>query len=246
MKLKNKIAIVTGASRGIGKCIAEKLSEEGANVVINFLHSEKDAELLYKKISKTGQKHLLIRSDVSKYDDVANMVDVTIKEFGRIDLLVNNAGITEDALILRMKEDSWDKVININLKGTFNCCKATLKYMIKQREGKVINITSIAGIIGNVGQVNYASAKAGIIGLTKTLAKEYAERNILINAVGPGFIETEMTDKLSDKVKEEILKKIPLKRFGLLEDVAEVVLFLASNANYITGQVIIVDGGMVI
>lgn len=246
MKLKNKIAIVTGASRGIGKCIAEKLSEEGANVVINFLHSEKDAELLYKKISKTGQKHLLIRSDVSKYDDVANMVDLTIKEFGRIDLLVNNAGITEDALILRMKEDTWDKVININLKGTFNCCKATLKYMIKQREGKIINITSIAGITGNQGQVNYASAKAGIIGLTKTLAKEYAERNILINAIAPGFIETEMTDKLSDKVKEEILKKIPLKRFGKLEDVAEVVLFLASDANYITGQVIIIDGGMVI
>ncbi|MDY2581730.1 MAG: 3-oxoacyl-[acyl-carrier-protein] reductase [Clostridium perfringens] len=244
--LKDKVAIVTGGTRGIGRAIALKLADQGANIVINYRNSDKEAEELKAILEEKGVKVLTVKCDISNFEDSKNLMDKCKEVFGKIDILVNNAGITKDTLIMRMKEEDFDNVIDVNLKGTFNCAKHASAIMLKQRFGKIINMTSVVGIAGNAGQVNYAASKAGVIGLTKSLAKELGSRGITINAVAPGFINTDMTASLSEKVKEEASKNIPLKRLGDPEDVANLVGFLASDAaNYITGQVINVDGGMV-
>ena len=244
--LKDKVAIVTGGTRGIGRAIALKLADHGANIVINYRNSDKEAEELKAILEEKGVKVLAVKCDISNFEDSKNLVDKCKEVFGKIDILVNNAGITKDTLIMRMKEEDFDNVIDVNLKGTFNCAKHASAIMLKQRFGKIINMTSVVGIAGNAGQVNYAASKAGVIGLTKSLAKELGSRGITVNAVAPGFINTDMTASLSEKVKEEASKNIPLKRLGDPEDVANLVGFLASDAaNYITGQVINVDGGMV-
>ncbi|EOU1682215.1 3-oxoacyl-[acyl-carrier-protein] reductase [Clostridium perfringens] len=244
--LKDKVAIVTGGTRGIGRAIALKLADQGANIVINYRNSDKEAEELKSILEGKGVKVLTVKCDISNFEDSKNLMDKCKEVFGKIDILVNNAGITKDTLIMRMKEEDFDNVIDVNLKGTFNCAKHASAIMLKQRFGKIINMTSVVGIAGNAGQVNYAASKAGVIGLTKSLAKELGSRGITINAVAPGFINTDMTASLSEKVKEEASKNIPLKRLGDPEDVANLVGFLASDAaNYITGQVINVDGGMV-
>lgn len=244
--LKGKCAVVTGAAKGIGKAIALKLASSGVNIVLNYRSSEDKAIETEKEILSLGVEVLRIKGDISKANDVENLIDCAKKKFGKIDIMVNNAGITKDTLLLRMKEEDFDSVINVNLKGVFNCLKAITPVMVKQKEGKIINLSSVVGLVGNAGQVNYAASKAGVIGMTKSLAKEIGSRGITVNAVAPGFIETDMTDVLGDKFKEEAKKSIPLKRLGKAEDVAEVVAFLASDsANYITGQVIQVDGGMV-
>ncbi|MGU8888201.1 3-oxoacyl-[acyl-carrier-protein] reductase [Clostridium perfringens] len=244
--LKDKVAIVTGGTRGIGRAIALKLADQGANIVINYRNSDKEAEELKAILEEKGVKVLTVKCDISNFEDSKNLMDKCKEVFGKIDILVNNAGITKDTLIMRMKEEDFDNVIDVNLKGTFNCAKHASAIMLKQRFGKIINMTSVVGIAGNAGQVNYAASKAGVIGLTKSLAKELGSRGITVNAVAPGFINTDMTASLSEKVKEEASKNIPLKRLGDPEDVANLVGFLASDvANYITGQVINVDGGMV-
>ena len=244
--LKDKVAIVTGGTRGIGRAIALKLADHGANIVINYRNSDKEAEELKAILEEKGVKVLTVKCDISNFEDSKNLMDKCKEVFGKIDILVNNAGITKDTLIMRMKEQDFDNVIDVNLKGTFNCAKHASAIMLKQRFGKIINMTSVVGIAGNAGQVNYAASKAGVIGLTKSLAKELGSRGITVNAVAPGFINTDMTASLSEKVKEEASKNIPLKRLGDPEDVANLVGFLASDAaNYITGQVINVDGGMV-
>ncbi|MDU5492200.1 MAG: 3-oxoacyl-[acyl-carrier-protein] reductase [Clostridium perfringens] len=244
--LKDKVAIVTGGTRGIGRAIALKLADKGANIVINYRNSDKEAEELKAILEKKGVKVLTVKCDISNFEDSKDLMDKCKEVFGKIDILVNNAGITKDTLIMRMKEEDFDNVIDVNLKGTFNCAKHASAIMLKQRFGKIINMTSVVGIAGNAGQVNYAASKAGVIGLTKSLAKELGSRGITVNAVAPGFINTDMTASLSEKVKEEASKNIPLKRLGDPEDVANLVGFLASDAaNYITGQVINVDGGMV-
>ncbi|ELC8452909.1 3-oxoacyl-[acyl-carrier-protein] reductase [Clostridium perfringens] len=244
--LKDKVAIVTGGTRGIGRAIALKLADHGANIVINYRNSDKEAEELKAILEEKGVKVLTVKCDISNFEDSKNLMDKCKEVFGKIDILVNNAGITKDTLIMRMKEEDFDNVIDVNLKGTFNCAKHASAIMLKQRFGKIINMTSVVGIAGNAGQVNYAASKAGVIGLTKSLAKELGSRGITVNAVAPGFINTDMTASLSEKVKEEASKNIPLKKLGDPEDVANLVGFLASDAaNYITGQVINVDGGMV-
>ncbi|EGT0696191.1 TPA: 3-oxoacyl-[acyl-carrier-protein] reductase [Clostridium perfringens] len=244
--LKDKVAIVTGGTRGIGRAIALKLADKGANIVINYRNSDKEAEELKAILEEKGVKVLTVKCDISNFEDSKNLMNKCKEVFGKIDILVNNAGITKDTLIMRMKEEDFDSVIDVNLKGTFNCAKHASAIMLKQRFGKIINMTSVVGIAGNAGQVNYAASKAGVIGLTKSLAKELGSRGITVNAVAPGFINTDMTASLSEKVKEEASKNIPLKRLGDPEDVANLVGFLASDAaNYITGQVINVDGGMV-
>ncbi|MDU7885128.1 MAG: 3-oxoacyl-[acyl-carrier-protein] reductase [Clostridium perfringens] len=244
--LKDKVAIVTGGTRGIGRAIALKLADQGANIVINYRNSDKEAEELKSILEGKGVKVLTVKCDISNFEDSKNLMDKCKEVFGKMDILVNNAGITKDTLIMRMKEEDFDNVIDVNLKGTFNCAKHASAIMLKQRFGKIINMTSVVGIAGNAGQVNYAASKAGVIGLTKSLAKELGSRGITVNAVAPGFINTDMTASLSEKVKEEASKNIPLKRLGDPEDVANLVGFLASDAaNYITGQVINVDGGMV-
>ena len=244
--LKDKVAIVTGGTRGIGRAIALKLADQGANIVINYRNSDKEAEELKAILEEKGVKVLTVKCDISNFEDSKNLMDKCKEVFRKIDILVNNAGITKDTLIMRMKEEDFDNVIDVNLKGTFNCAKHASAIMLKQRFGKIINMTSVVGIAGNAGQVNYAASKAGVIGLTKSLAKELGSRGITVNAVAPGFINTDMTASLSEKVKEEASKNIPLKRLGDPEDVANLVGFLASDAaNYITGQVINVDGGMV-
>ncbi|EHK2355353.1 MAG: 3-oxoacyl-[acyl-carrier-protein] reductase [Clostridium perfringens] len=244
--LKDKVAIVTGGTRGIGRAIALKLADHGANIVINYRNSDKEAEELKAILEEKGVKVLTVKCDISNFEDSKNLMDKCKEVFGKMDILVNNAGITKDTLIMRMKEEDFDNVIDVNLKGTFNCAKHASAIMLKQRFGKIINMTSVVGIAGNAGQVNYAASKAGVIGLTKSLAKELGSRGITVNAVAPGFINTDMTASLSEKVKEEASKNIPLKRLGDPEDVANLVGFLASDAaNYITGQVINVDGGMV-
>lgn len=245
-RFEGKTAIVTGASRGIGREIALQLGREGAKVAVNYSGSQDRAEEVVKLIKESGGEAFAIQADVSNADSVKNLVDETIATFGSVDILVNNAGITRDNLLMRMKEDEWDDVIDTNLKGVFLCTKAVTRQMMRQRAGKIVNVASIVGVSGNPGQANYVAAKAGVIGLTKTTAKELASRNISVNAVAPGFITTEMTDALNDGVKEQMLKSIPLGKLGEAKHVAKTVLFLLSeDADYITGQTIHVDGGMV-
>jgi len=246
MQLKGKTAVVTGGSRGIGRAIALQLAEKGANVVVNYTSNSEAALEVVKRIEEMGASAKAVKADVSKGGEVENLVNEVLNTFGSIDILINNAGITRDNLIIRMTEQEFDEVLSTNLKGAFICTKAVSKVMIKQKSGKIINVSSVVGIIGNAGQSNYAAAKAGLIGFTKSMAKELAKRGINVNAVAPGFIETDMTGKLPDKVKEEFAKNIPLMRAGKPEDVAKAVLFLVSEySDYITGQVINIDGGMV-
>ncbi|MCM3214782.1 3-oxoacyl-[acyl-carrier-protein] reductase [Niallia taxi] len=245
MKLDGKTALVTGGSRGIGRAIALKLAKEGANVAVNYAGSAALANEVVEEIKQLGKDAIAIQCDVSNGESVANMIKETLDHFGSLDILVNNAGITRDNLLMRMKEAEWDDVINTNLKGVFHCTKAVTRQMMKQRKGRIINITSIVGVTGNPGQANYVAAKAGVIGLTKTTAKELAARNITVNAVAPGFITTDMTDKLPEDVKNAMLSQIPLAKFGEPDDIANAVVFLASDeSNYITGQTIHIDGGM--
>lgn len=243
--MDNKVALVTGASRGIGKAIAMGLAKAGYYVVINFASSEEKALAVLEEIKTQGGQGMVYGCNIADFEAVDTMVKTITKEVGNVDLLVNNAGITKDQLMLRMTEDDFSRVIDINLKGTFNCTKAVTRTMFKARQGNIINISSVIGLVGNIGQVNYAASKAGVIGMTKSLAKEYAARNIRVNAIAPGFIDTEMTDALNEDVKKSIMDKIPLNKLGKPEDVANLVEFLASEkARYITGQVLAVDGGM--
>ena len=244
--LENKAALVTGGARGIGREIALALASEGANVAFTDIRLEGVADELLNMVRSKGVKASALQSDVRNLADAQKTVDEVVKEYQSIDILVNNAGITRDNLLIRMTEDEWDSVINVNLKGTFNFCKAASRQMLGQRQGKIVNIASIVGVIGNAGQVNYSASKAGVIGITKTLAKEFASRNIQVNAVAPGFIDTEMTQKLTPQQREALMAMIPMKRIAKPEEVASVVVFLASPAaSYITGQVLCVDGGLV-
>ncbi|WP_126939203.1 3-oxoacyl-[acyl-carrier-protein] reductase [Veillonella sp. VA142] len=246
MDLTGKVALVTGASRGIGQATAIELAKAGADIVVNFIGNEAVADETVEKIEALGRKALKIKADVSNAEEVQAMVDEAYAAFGHIDILVNNAGITRDGLLIRMKDSDWDDVLNINLKGVYLVSKAVAKIMVKQRSGRIINMTSVSGVTGNVGQANYAAAKAGVIGFTKTCAKELAARGITVNAIAPGFIETAMTDVLPEKIKEGIAASIPFGRMGQPEEIASVVTFLASDfASYVTGQVLNVDGGMV-
>lgn len=244
--LTNKTAIVTGASRGIGKAIAMELAKKGANIVVNFAGNQSRAEEVVSDIKTLGCDAFAYQADVANSEEVNAMMKEAISRFGSIDILVNNAGITRDNLLMRMKEHEWDDVINTNLKGVFNCAKAVTRQMMKQRSGRIINVSSVVGVMGNPGQANYVAAKAGVIGLTKSLARELASRGVLVNAVAPGFISTDMTDELTPESKEAMLAQIPLAALGEPEQIAKVVRFLASeDAAYMTGQTIHVDGGMV-
>ncbi|QKE73053.1 3-oxoacyl-[acyl-carrier-protein] reductase [Arthrobacter citreus] len=244
--LNGKVALVTGGSRGIGRAIALSLAKNGANVVVNYSGNEAAALKVVEEITALGVKAIAYKANVSNSEEVAALVKNTVDEFGSIDILVNNAGITRDGLLLRMKDADWDDVIDTNLKGVFNCIKAAAKFMTRQRNGRIINISSVVGQIGNPGQMNYVAAKAGVLGLTKTAAKELASRNITVNAIAPGFIETDMTNELNEQVRTQMLSNIPLQSFGQPEDIAHAVVFLAMDASgYITGQTINVDGGLV-
>ena len=245
--MERKVALITGGSRGIGKAIAKKFAKEGYDIVINYVSESAElGKVKEEMIENRNVDILFVKADVTNYNGCEEMIKEVINKFGRIDVLVNNAGITKDGLLMRMKEEDFDKVIEVNLKGTFNVTKNVIPYMMKQRSGKIVNISSVVGIGGNAGQANYAASKAGIIGFTKSLAKELASRNILANCVAPGFIKTDMTDVLSDAVKENINKQIPLNKMGEADEVANAVYFLASEENtYITGQVLNVDGGMI-
>lgn len=244
MDFKGQVALVTGGARGIGKTIAEDLAKKGVNLAIADVSAESASETA-KELAARGVRTQSLRLDVSKSDQVVKAFEDIVREFGRLDIVVNNAGITRDGLILRMKEEDWDAVININLKGVFLCSKEAVKVMVKQKYGRIINIASVVAFMGNPGQANYSASKAGIVGLTKTVAREYASRGITVNAVAPGFIATAMTDALAENVKQEMLKSIPVGKFGSVEDVAHAVSFLASpESGYITGQVIHVNGGM--
>ncbi|MEL6165758.1 MAG: 3-oxoacyl-[acyl-carrier-protein] reductase [Cyanobacteria bacterium J06628_3] len=242
--LREQVAVVTGASRGIGRAIAQEFAKLGATVVVNYASSSKAAEELVSEITTAGGNAIALQADVSKEEDVESLVKTVLEKFNKIDILVNNAGITRDTLLLRMKPEDWQAVINLNLTGVYLCTRAVSKGMLKKRSGRIINIASVAGQMGNPGQANYSAAKAGVIGLTKTLAKEFASRGITVNAVSPGFIETDMTSELQS---EEILKAIPLGRYGKPEEIAGMVRFLAADnaAAYVTGQTFNVDGGMV-
>jgi 3-oxoacyl-[acyl-carrier protein] reductase len=243
MDIKGRVALVTGAGQGIGKAIALKLATYGATVVINDINEK--AEETATEIVKEGGKSMAIIADVSSAKDVERMIKETLEVYGQIDILVNNAGITKDSLLMRMEEDSWDKVLEIDLKSVFLCSRAIIRQMLRQRYGRIINIASIVGQIGNAGQTNYAAAKAGVIGFSRALAKEVAAKGITVNAIAPGFIETEMTKKLNDQQRQELAKNIPMGSLGSPEDVAGAALFLASDAaRYLTGQVITIDGGM--
>ena len=246
MGLEQKCAVVTGASRGIGRAIALELASQGAKVVVNYSGSEQKALDVVAEIAENGGEAIAVQANISDNDSVQALMKKALDTYGSLDILVNNAGITRDNLLMRMKEDEWDDVINTNLKGVFLCTKAVTRQMMKQRAGRIINISSIVGVAGNPGQANYVAAKAGVIGLTKTTAQELASRNILVNAIAPGFITTEMTNGLPEELKEAMLKQIPLAKLGQPEDVAKAVAFFASsNANYITGQTLHIDGGMV-
>ena len=243
--LKNKIALITGAGRGIGRAIAIALAKEGAEVVINYNGSEERAKEVKQTIEENGGKASIYKCNVSDFVACEAMIKDIIKEYGHLDILVNNAGITKDGLIMKMKEEDFDSVLNVNLKGTFNTIRHSARQMLKQRSGKIVNISSVSGILGNVGQANYAASKAGVIGLTKTMARELGSRGITVNAIAPGFVDTEMTGVLSEEIRENACKQIILGRFGKPEDIANTAVFLASDkADYITGQVISVDGGM--
>jgi len=240
-----KTALVTGASRGIGKEIALRLAKDGYDIVVNYLFEEEDYQGTVAEIEKLGVKSIAVKADVSKFDEVKRMMDDVVARFGSIDVLVNNAGITRDGLLARMKEEDFDAVINVNLKSVFNCCRHAVPYMMKQRSGKIISMASVVGLAGQAGQTNYAASKGGIIAFTKSLAQEIGSRGITVNAVAPGFVVTPMTDAMPEKARATIMDKIPLRRGGTVEDVANTVAFLASDqADYITGQVISVNGGM--
>ncbi len=247
MNLEGKKALVTGSSRGIGRVIALALAKAGADVAVNYIAgNEADADEVAKAIKAMGRKALVVQANVSSYSDSESMLEKVVQEFGRVDILINNAGITRDSLLIRMKEEDWDAVLATNLKGVYNCTKAAIKYMMKQRSGRIVSISSVVGIIGNAGQANYAAAKAGILGFTKAVAKEVASRGITVNAVAPGFIKTDMTRVLPEKVVESMIATIPQNRLGEPEDIAKAVLFFVSDdADYITGQTLHVDGGMV-
>ncbi len=243
--LKGKIALVTGASRGIGRQIAISMAREGALVIVNYNGSAARAEETVKEITESGGQAEAVQCNVSDYAAVEEMMKYVIGKYKRLDILVNNAGITKDNLLMKMSEEDFDAVIGINLKGAFNCTKHVSRQMLKQKGGRIINISSVSGVMGNAGQANYCASKAGVIGLTKSVARELGSRGITVNAIAPGFIDTEMTEVLSEDVKKAMGEQIPLKRFGRTEDVAEAAVFLASDrAAYITGQVINVDGGM--
>lgn len=245
-RLEGKTAIVTGGSRGIGEAIALRLANEGADVAICAKSSTEAAEAVAEKIRALGKQAIVQQTDVSQSESVDALIKTTLDAWGKIDILINNAGITRDNLLMRMKQDEWDAVLDVNLKGTYHCTKAVTRSMMKSRSGRIINISSVVGLMGNAGQINYAASKAGLIGLTKSVAKELASRNITANAVAPGFIPTEMTAELNDDMREKLIAQIPLGKLGNPEDVAAAVAFLASDdAAYITGQVIVVDGGMV-
>lgn len=244
--LTDKVALVTGASRGIGRAIALKLSDAGAKVAINFAGNVEKAEEVKAEIEKRGGEAILVQGKVDNFEVANDIVKKIVETWGTVDILINNAGITRDNLLLKMSESDFDEVIATNLKGVFNCTKAVTKLMMKNRSGKIVNMTSVVGLTGNISQANYAAAKSGVIGFTKAVAKELAARGINVNAIAPGFIQTDMTDKLSDKIKEATLTQIPLGKFGTTEDVANLAAFLVSDkAAYITGQIINVDGGMV-
>ncbi len=245
MQLTGKTAVITGGGRGIGRAIAMAYAQAGANVVINYNRSADQAQEVVAEAEKLGVKGLAVQCNVAKSEDVERLLKEATDAFGQVDILVNNAGITRDTLILRMKEDDWDAVIDTNLKGTFLCSKIIGKHMLKKKAGRIVNITSVVGIMGNAGQSNYAASKSGVIGFTKSLAREFSSRGITVNAVAPGFIQSDMTDVLSDEVKESYAKSIPLGRMGSPEDIANAVVFLSSDlSQYITGQVLQVDGGM--
>ena len=243
--LTDKIAVVTGASRGIGREIARTLAAKGATVIVNYNGSAAKAEEVVEEIQKDGGKAEAVQCNVSDFEKASELMAYVVKQYGRIDILVNNAGITRDNLLMKMSEEDYDAVLNTNLKGAFNCIRHVARQMLKQKSGRIINISSVSGVLGNAGQVNYSSSKAGLIGITKSVAREMASRGITCNAIAPGFIDTEMTQVLSDQVKTAILDQIPLKHFGSTKDIANTAAFLASDdAGYITGQVISVDGGM--
>jgi 3-oxoacyl-[acyl-carrier protein] reductase len=244
MELKGKVALITGGAQGIGKVTALLLAERGADIAISDINRE-GAEDTAKEIERLGRRGLGLEGDVSNPADAERIVDTTVEKLGGIDILVNNAGITRDGLLLRMAVEDWDAVLNVNLKGTFNCSKAAIKYMIKRKSGRIVNIASVVGEMGNAGQANYAASKAGIIGLTKSIAREYAQRGINVNAIAPGYIQTPMTEGLSEKVKEELKAQIPMAKLGTPLDVGNAIYFLVSDASsYITGQVLNVNGGL--
>jgi 3-oxoacyl-[acyl-carrier protein] reductase len=244
LELAGKVALVTGAAQGIGKTVALLLARHGADIAVSDVNLEKVEETA-REVQALGRRSVAIRSDVSHLDDVERMVQTILEQMGKIDILVNNAGIARDKLILRMTEEDWETVLDVNLKGTFHCIKAVVRHMSKQRSGKIVNIASVSGEMGNVGQANYSASKAGVIGLTKTIAREFAQRGINVNAIAPGYIQTPMTEALPEKAKEELKKMIPMERLGQPEDVAQAVLFLVSEASsYITGQVLNVNGGI--
>ncbi len=246
MDLTDKVAIVTGSARGIGRAIALKLAEVGADVVVNDIEAAAESlESVVKEIKALNRQSLAVTADVSSSEDVNRLIETAVKEFGKIDILVNNAGVTRDQLLMKMTDEEWDTVLNIDLKSAFLCTRAVIRHMLRQRSGRIISIASVVGMVGNAGQANYASAKAGVIGLTKSIAKEVGSRGITVNAIAPGYIQTKMTEQLNDDQRQEMLKHIPLASLGTPRDVAEAVAFLASEeARYITGHVLNVDGGM--
>jgi 3-oxoacyl-[acyl-carrier protein] reductase len=244
LELSEKVALVTGAAQGIGRAVALLLARKGADIVLSDINLEK-AEETAKEIEAIGRKALALRANVANMDEVERMIEAILERFGKIDILVNNAGIARDKMILRMTEEDWDAVLDVNLKGTFNCTKAVIRHMSKQRRGKIVNIASVVGEMGNVGQANYSASKAGVIGFTKTVAREFAQRGINVNAIAPGYIETPMTEVLPEKAKEELKRMIPMEKLGQPEDIAEAVLFLVSDSSsYITGHVLNVNGGI--
>lgn len=246
MSLAGKVAIVTGGSRGIGRAICLQLAKDGADIVVNYAGNTQAAEQVVKEVKELGRKALAFKADVANLEEVSEMIDATMAELGAIHILVNNAGITRDNLLMRMKKEQWDEVLFTNLTGVYNCTKAVVKPMLKQKGGRIINITSVVGQTGNAGQANYAAAKAGVIGFTKSMARELASRNINVNGIAPGYIATDMTEQLTEQIKDQVAKQIPLQRLGEPEDIAYMVSFLSSEkATYITGQVFNVDGGMV-